>query len=198
MTLKICKHISITGIVQGVGFRPFVYKIAKKHHLYGWVKNTSGGVEIEVEGLLQNIDDFIQEFNINIPPLARIDKLNINDCKNKEFQDFNIIHSKSISGNFIPVSPDVSICEDCLQELFDKSDRRFLYPFINCTNCGPRFSIIKDIPYDRPQTTMSQFEMCDECKQEYENPLNRRFHAQPIACPDCGRAGLARCRWEPV
>ncbi len=178
--------IKIEGIVQGVGFRPFVYSLAKRLELTGWVRNTSGGVEIEVNGLEMHLDKFIISLQSDVPSLARIDKLAFEKCEPDNYADFSIIQSKSIQNAFQPISPDVSICPDCLQELFDPSDRRYLYPFINCTNCGPRFTIIKDIPYDRPKTTMAEFEMCHDCSIEYNDPLDRRFHAQPIACPACG------------
>ncbi len=178
--------IKITGIVQGVGFRPFVYGLAKELDLKGWVRNTSAGVDIEIEGTANTIDDFIKALNNGATPLSRIDTINVDYCEPQGFVTFEILHSEPIPGAFIPISPDVSICSDCLQELFDPSDPRYHYPFINCTNCGPRFTIIKDIPYDRPKTTMGSFKLCEFCQSEYENPLNRRFHAQPVACPTCG------------
>ncbi|MCE1255605.1 MAG: acylphosphatase, partial [Anaerolineae bacterium] len=180
------KRLNISGIVQGVGFRPFVYTQAVKNNLTGWVRNTSAGVEIEVHGLGSAIEAFIDAFKTNLPPLARIDTFIENDCPDEDFSAFEIIASQVLPGDFIPVSPDMSICPECKAELFNPADRRFRYPFINCTNCGPRFSIIKDIPYDRPQTTMLNFELCEDCRREYENPLDRRFHAQPVACPVCG------------
>ena len=121
-----------------------------------------------------------------MPPLAKIDTIRTESCNASGFSDFEIIPSEPIPGAYIPISPDVSICPDCLREMLNPIDRRYLYPFINCTNCGPRFTIIKDIPYDRPKTTMSPFLMCNECQSEYLNPLDRRFHAQPVACPVCG------------
>jgi hydrogenase maturation protein HypF len=180
------KRISIRGIVQGVGFRPFVYSLALKNQLTGWVRNTSAGVEIEVAGEPQHLSDFIHEISNNPPVLSKIDQINFVDCDNTDYTQFEILVSQSEEGQFMPVSPDVSICPDCLRELFDPNDRRFRYPFINCTNCGPRFTIIRNIPYDRPNTTMSSFLMCEQCQTEYEDPINRRFHAQPIACPKCG------------
>ena len=186
MKKKIGTIVKIEGIVQGVGFRPFVYSLAKDIGLTGWVRNTSGGVEIEVNGFQNSLEKFLDSLQTGIPPLARIDNLTIEHCDPSNYPDFSIIQSKSIQNTFQPVSPDVSICPDCLIELFDPTDRRYLYPFINCTNCGPRFTIIKDIPYDRPKTTMAEFSMCHACSIEYNNPLDRRFHAQPIACPDCG------------
>lgn len=178
--------LNITGIVQGVGFRPFVYTLALKYQLTGRVWNNSNGVEIEVFGLAIDIEQFLQELQQQPPVLSRIDKLESVSIPFQTAHGFSIFASQTEEGQFLPVSPDMSICPDCLRELFDPSNRRYRYPFINCTNCGPRFSIIKDIPYDRPKTTMADFELCPACKAEYENPLDRRFHAQPIACPECG------------
>ncbi len=180
------RYIRITGIVQGVGFRPFVYKLATQQKLLGWVKNTSAGVEIVVEGPEEVIDLFVDQINREAPPLARIDRVEVHPVDVNHFTKFEIIESQDINSAFIPISPDISICQDCLSELFDPRDRRYLYPFINCTNCGPRFTIIKTIPYDRPNTTMSAFALCKDCAAEYHNPENRRFHAQPVACPRCG------------
>lgn len=179
-------RIHITGIVQGVGFRPFVYNLAKRLILTGWVKNTSAGVDIEVDGEKNILDDFIQSLHDEAPPLAYIDTLSATFLPENGFSAFDIIHSETVDGAFQPISPDVAVCDDCLRELFDPHDRRFHYPFINCTNCGPRFTIIKDIPYDRPKTTMSGFDLCPDCAREYQDPLNRRFHAQPLACAVCG------------
>ncbi len=179
-------RIHITGIVQGVGFRPFVYGLATRLALNGWVRNTSAGVDIEVDGPQKDLETFLVALRTEAPPLSRIDSFQIKWIPANGFSTFEIIHSEGKPGDFIPISPDVSICSDCLVELFDPDDRRYRYPFINCTNCGPRFTIIKDIPYDRPKTTMGVFEMCPACASEYEDPLDRRFHAQPVACPDCG------------
>jgi len=178
--------INISGIVQGVGFRPFVYTTAHNYQLSGRVWNNSNGVEIEAFGSSENLIRFSSELRSNPPPLSRIDKFDSISIPHRTVQGFAILASQTEEGQFLPVSPDMSICPDCLRELFDPANRRYRYPFINCTNCGPRFSIIKDIPYDRPKTTMSHFELCPACKAEYENPSDRRFHAQPIACPDCG------------
>jgi len=180
------RRIRISGIVQGVGFRPFVYSQAVKNNLKGWVRNTSAGVEIEVDGIQGALDLFIQSFETSLPPLARIDSFQIEECPADSYTAFEIIASQVQPGDFIPVSPDMTICPDCQRELFTPTDRRFRYPFINCTNCGPRFTIIKDIPYDRPMTTMAGFPLCPDCEKEYHDPLNRRFHAQPVACPVCG------------
>ena len=179
-------RIHITGIVQGVGFRPFVYNLAVSLNLKGWVKNTSAGVDIEVDGDKETLDVFLQKLRNDAPPLSRIDNFSASFGPGNGFTQFDIIHSESVSGAFQPISPDVAICNDCLRELFDPTDRRYRYPFINCTNCGPRFTIIKDIPYDRPFTTMAGFKLCPDCEREYKDPTNRRFHAQPVACPVCG------------
>ncbi len=179
-------HIRITGIVQGVGFRPFVYNLAVRLGLTGWVRNTSAGVEIQVDGEPAVVQDFLRRLRDEAPSLARIDSLQVSFGPPNGFQTFEILHSQPIPSAFQPISPDVAICGDCLRELFDPADRRYRYPFINCTNCGPRFTIIRDIPYDRPQTTMAVFPMCAECAREYHDPADRRFHAQPVACPACG------------
>jgi hydrogenase maturation protein HypF len=180
------RYIRITGIVQGVGFRPFVYKLAHQENLLGWVKNTSAGVEILVEGQEEAIAHFIDRLSVEAPPLSRIDQIEITPVAENHFTKFEIIESQDIETAFIPISPDISICADCLQELFDPQNRRYLYPFINCTNCGPRFTITKTIPYDRPNTTMAGFPLCPDCAAEYHDPENRRFHAQPVACAVCG------------
>lgn len=180
------RYIHITGIVQGVGFRPFVYKTAQFYRLTGWVKNTSAGVEIVINGDEKNVSLFIDTLINDPPPLAHIDHIDIRSIEPDHYSDFSIDSSEDIASAFIPISPDISICDDCLRELFDPKDRRFLYPFINCTNCGPRFTIIKNIPYDRPYTTMAGFPLCDDCREEYHNPIDRRFHAQPVACSVCG------------
>ncbi len=182
----ISRHIHINGIVQGVGFRPFIYNLAHDHNLTGWVRNSSSGVDIEVTGEAHALDAFLLAIRASAPPLAQIDTVSVHDIAQFKEDGFKIIHSQDRPEDFIPISPDMAVCADCRSELFDPRDRRFRYPFINCTNCGPRFSIIKEIPYDRPKTTMAAFEMCPVCRAEYENPADRRFHAQPVACPDCG------------
>ncbi|MCR4319124.1 MAG: carbamoyltransferase HypF [Candidatus Brocadiaceae bacterium] len=178
-------RIQITGTVQGVGFRPFVYNLANKYNLKGFCLNDSRGVLIEVQGEL--IDRFIEEIKTSPPPLSRIEELTSRVLVDGEaYEDFSIRESVSHQGNFTFVSSDIATCQDCLRELFDPLDRRHYYPFINCTNCGPRYSITKDIPYDRSNTTMDCFTMCEACESEYHDPANRRFHAQPNACPVCG------------
>ncbi len=179
-------HIHIAGIVQGVGFRPFVYNLALKSELRGWVRNTSAGLEIEVEGLEKQVQSFIAQLKSDAPPLSNIDQISITECPVNGYSKFEILHSEADPTVFQPISPDVALCPDCLKEINDPADRRYRYPFTNCTNCGPRFTIIYDIPYDRPNTSMSMFKMCPECQVEYQDPSNRRFHAQPIACPTCG------------
>lgn len=179
-------RVRVRGIVQGVGFRPFVYGLAMRESLTGWVRNTSSGVEIVVNGPDSQLQAFIDALKNQPPPLARIDALETEVIKPDQFENFQILDSQPNPDDFIPVSPDMTICPDCQRELFDPQDRRYRYPFINCTNCGPRFTIVRDIPYDRPLTTMADFPMCPACSAEYHNPLNRRFHAQPVACPECG------------
>ncbi len=178
--------INVRGVVQGVGFRPFAYRLAREHNLKGWVRNTSGSVEIEVEGDAESLENFLGNLETQAPPMARIEKVKATFYPPKGYTEFEIRESLSQEGKYQLVSPDIATCEDCKRELFSPTDRRFRHPFTNCTNCGPRFTIIEDIPYDRPKTTMRQFEMCPECQQEYDNPLDRRFHAQPNACPKCG------------
>jgi hydrogenase maturation protein HypF len=192
-------RVHITGIVQGVGFRPFVYILAARLQLNGWVKNTSAGVEIEVDGEAGTLDQFVQSLRSEAPDLSRIDSLTVIPQPLTGFSSFEILDSVSVAGAFQPISPDVSLCLDCLREMFDPNDRRYRYPFINCTNCGPRFTIIKDLPYDRPKTTMADFPMCPDCEREYKDPLDRRFHAQPVACPVCGpRVSFERAGHEEI
>lgn len=185
--MKIRKNILIKGIVQGVGFRPFIHKLVKNYNLSGWVLNSNQGVEIEVEGKTEEINSFVNAIKEKLPPLAKIEKIEVSQLPLVGYKEFSI--KKSIvkeEDSFVLVSPDISICEDCLQELFEPHNRRFRYPFINCTNCGPRFTIIKDIPYDRKKTTMDNFKMCSLCQNEYDDIEDRRYHAQPNACADCG------------
>jgi hydrogenase maturation protein HypF len=178
--------IRYSGIVQGVGFRPFVYKCVRDINLKGSVQNTDNGVLIRIDGTRKEIEGFFSTVKENPPVLAEIHKSSISFCNPFGYSDFTIIESEEINGGFTPVSPDISVCHDCLAEVFDKEDRRFLYPFTNCTNCGPRFTIIRSIPYDRKNTSMSSFSMCPECLSEYKDPADRRYHAQPNACPVCG------------
>ncbi|MDR3638144.1 MAG: carbamoyltransferase HypF [Isosphaeraceae bacterium] len=180
------RWISITGVVQGVGFRPFVYDLATRHGLRGFVRNDTGAVWIEVEGEPHALERFQGELTNRPPPLARIDRVHWAPRQPRGDRDFRIESSQLESAGAIFVSPDVATCAECVRELFDPADRRYRYPFLNCTNCGPRLTIIRGAPYDRERTTMAAFVMCDACRAEYEDPRDRRFHAQPTACPRCG------------
>ena len=180
------RRLLVRGIVQGVGFRPFVYSLAERLDLKGWVRNSSRGLEIEVNGPAAEIAEFELAIRQNPPPLSHIDTIESEIIPGNGYSSFQILDSEPQPGEFLPVSPDVAICPDCQQELFDPANRRYRYPFINCTNCGPRFTIIKEIPYDRPNTTMAGFSLCPDCAAEYADPADRRFHAQPTACAVCG------------
>ncbi len=178
--------IAVSGIVQGVGFRPFVYDLATRLGLNGFVRNETGGVLIEVEGELDSLERFFGELTSRPPPLARIDDVRWSMRRPRGDPRFRIENSQSEGSSSIFVSPDVATCDLCLRELFDPGDRRYRYPFLNCTHCGPRLTIVRAAPYDRQRTTMASFAMCPACRAEYEDPRDRRFHAQPIACPACG------------
>ena len=178
--------IFVYGVVQGVGFRPFVDRFAQENHLTGWVLNSSSGVEIEVEGEKSDLELFIKGFAQAAPPLSLITHMEVSYLPPIGHTSFIIKKSIIKKNNFTLISPDVAVCRECLEELYDPHNRRYHYPFINCTNCGPRYTIIKDIPYDRQNTTMEKFTMCSACAKEYSDTNNRRFHAQPIACWDCG------------
>jgi hydrogenase maturation protein HypF len=180
------RRIRVTGVVQGVGFRPFIYSLAQRHALTGWVRNTSAGVDIEVAGEPEALGAFVHAISAEAPPLSRIELIDVQTITSNGYTRFEIKPSAAQEGAYQPISPDVATCDECLAEVFDPDDRRYRYPFTNCTNCGPRFTIIEDIPYDRPKTTMAPFEMCPDCQAEYDDPLDRRFHAQPNACPVCG------------
>jgi len=180
------KRLKVNGIVQGVGFRPFVYNLAIQHGLRGEVANTAAGVSIHIEGLAGRIESFETDLTEKSPPLAHIVEISARSESVKKYADFRIVKSTGQAAMATLISPDVSICNDCLRELLDPNDRRYHYPFINCTNCGPRYTIIDDIPYDRPKTSMRHFKMCTACQSEYDDPTNRRFHAQPNACAECG------------
>ncbi|UOD35631.1 carbamoyltransferase HypF [Deferribacteraceae bacterium V6Fe1] len=179
-------RISIRGIVQGVGFRPFVYNLALTDNLKGWISNNTNGVEIVLDSSVETGMNFLNKILDNLPPLAYVLDYNVEEVASEEKADKFYIKESSICEGVTFVSPDTSICDDCKRELFDKSHHKYLYPFINCTNCGPRYSIIENIPYDRINTSMKYFEMCDVCKCEYESVTNRRFHAQPNGCHLCG------------
>ncbi|MBE9560055.1 MAG: carbamoyltransferase HypF [Proteobacteria bacterium] len=180
------RKIILSGQVQGVGFRPFIYRLAHEHELTGWVKNCVGIVEIHVQGQPENLENFLSDIFDKNPPLAK-PKLESDALADfAEFETFSILQSDSHGETRISVPADLFLCDDCLAELNDPSDRRYRYPFINCTQCGPRYTLIKSLPYDRPNTTMADFELCASCRAEYEDPNDRRFHAEPIACPVCG------------
>jgi hydrogenase maturation protein HypF len=179
-------RIQVNGIVQGVGFRPFVYRLANELNLAGFVINSSGGVDIEIEGAKTKIDEFYFRLRSEAPVLSQITDSNITEIESTGDNNFIIKQSKKDSFPTTLISPDIATCDDCLRELLDPDDRRYRYPFINCTNCGPRYTIVENIPYDRPKTSMKIFPMCEECLEEYNDPANRRFHAQPNACPVCG------------
>lgn len=178
--------LTITGVVQGVGFRPFVYNLARRNELVGYVLNTGEGVVIEAEGDLRDLERFRHGLKKEAPPRARIEAINPRIMHCQGDTEFIIKPSVEQTGQFQLVSPDIATCDDCVSDFTDPADRRFRYPFTNCTNCGPRFTIIEDMPYDRPKTTMNKFVMCADCQKEYDDPSNRRFHAQPNACPACG------------
>ncbi|MBN1823261.1 MAG: carbamoyltransferase HypF [Endomicrobiales bacterium] len=178
--------VSVSGRVQGVGFRPFVYRLAKKHSIKGEVRNTPQGAEIHAEGRKSDISRFVKEIRKHAPGQSRISSIRLAEKKPAGFPSFSISSSRSEDKLTAEIPPDIAVCGKCLKEMKDPSDRRYKYPFINCTECGPRFSIIRKLPYDRPNTTMSVFKMCGLCGEEYSEPLDRRFHAQPDACPECG------------
>ncbi|ROR37427.1 carbamoyltransferase HypF [Kitasatospora cineracea] len=193
------RRIRVRGIVQGVGFRPFVYQEARRHRLTGFVGNDADGVFIEAEGAPKDVSAFVTALRDQAPPLARVDGITEQDLAPRGGEEFTIVASRGHheQRNTL-IAPDSAICADCLAELLDPADRRHRYPFINCTNCGPRFTISRDIPYDRANTTMSGFPLCARCRAEYTDPADRRFHAQPNACPDCGpRLSFADRREQP-
>ncbi|WIY04136.1 carbamoyltransferase HypF [Amycolatopsis mongoliensis] len=185
--------ISVTGVVQGVGFRPFVHQLAPRFGLAGFVGNDVHGVFIEAEGPEARVEAFVEALRDQAPPLAVVDRVETREIPPDGDVGFRIVASPAGGAADTLISADSATCDDCLRELRDPGDRRFRYPFVNCTNCGPRFTIVKGVPYDRPLTTMAAFGMCAECKQEYEDPADRRFHAQPVCCPACGPA----LRFEP-
>ncbi|MCP4633881.1 MAG: carbamoyltransferase HypF [candidate division Zixibacteria bacterium] len=181
-----CLRIEIQGAVQGVGFRPFVYKLAKKTGITGWVRNSSHGVDIEVEGDKNKLKRFITALTAEKPALSFITSKKLLNLEPKGYSEFTISRSKLDENKTALILPDIATCKDCWDEIFNPNDRRYRYPFTNCTNCGPRYSIIESLPYDRSKTSMKTFRMCEECLTEYNDPDNRRFHAQPNACPKCG------------
>ena len=184
-------HIHVTGIVQGVGMRPFVYREAMAHGICGWVLNAGDGVHIEAHALSESLDEFVDALSEHAPAASRVEHVEVvglapGNWDTANEQGFRIVASQDQTAHTTLVSPDIATCDDCLRELFDPADRRYHYPFINCTNCGPRFTIIRSLPYDRAATSMDRFPMCPACAAEYADPLDRRFHAQPDACFDCG------------
>ncbi|HYA47951.1 MAG TPA: Sua5/YciO/YrdC/YwlC family protein, partial [archaeon] len=179
-------RVTLRGAVQGVGFRPFVYRLATEMSLTGWVLNSSAGLVVEVEGPPARLSEFEQRLERERPKASVVTVRESARIAAEGSIRFEILASDSDSGKTVNVLPDLATCDDCREELFDPANRRFQYPFTNCTNCGPRYTIVVDIPYDRPNTTMREFVLCPDCREEYENPANRRFHAQPNACPVCG------------
>src|SRR5580692_3605424 len=178
--------IKVRGVVQGVGFRPFVYRLARANDLKGWVLNAEEGVEIHVEGNRGRVQQFLEEMKTRPPQAAAISGISVATAEIAGFADFVIEESIGEHRPTVRISPDLPVCDNCLQELFDSADRRYRYPYINCTNCGPRYSVIRSLPYDRPNTTLAAWPLDAQCAAEYASPADRRFHAQPVACPACG------------
>ena len=177
--------IKVEGRIQGVGFRPFIYRLASDYNLNGWVNNQTSHVKIHIEGTSENVNSFVNNISLKAPAISIINQMETSSSKLEFYKTFSIIKSLDSSDNVTEVSPDIAVCKDCMEDI-KLLNNRYLYPFTNCTNCGPRFSIIGSLPYDRPNTTMKDFQMCPECLKEYESPSNRRFHAQPNSCKNCG------------
>jgi hydrogenase maturation protein HypF len=203
--VEVRKGVEVFGIVQGVGFRPYIYRLASQLRLTGSITNTAAGVAIEIQGPPQPVEDFLARLPAEAPPLARITSVVVRDLPVDHDRGFRILQSRAGAEHQALISPDVATCADCRRELFDPGDWRFRYPFINCTNCGPRYTIVRGIPYDRARTSMAVFPMCAACQHEYDDPLDRRFHAQPNACWECGPRVELRDNqrrlihvWEPV
>lgn len=178
--------VHVHGVVQGVGFRPFVYRLARANALSGWVMNDRDGVELHVEGPHIAVESFVREIRAKAPPSARIATIEVLPAEPSGLRSFTIRERGRAGIPAAHISPDLPVCDDCLRELFDPHDRRYRYPYINCTNCGPRYSVIQRLPYDRPNTTMSGWVLDETCAREYRDPADRRFHAQPVACNICG------------
>ena len=183
---RIRLRVAIRGAVQGVGFRPFIYQLASELQLAGWVKNSSLGVFVEAEGDREAIEQFLHRLQPEKPPHSFIQSLESSHLDPVGYEGFEIRESDPSGAKLAFILPDIAVCDDCLREVFDAGNRRYLYPFTNCTHCGPRFSIIESLPYDRTNTSMRLFQMCPKCQSEYEDPRDRRFHAQPNACAECG------------
>ena len=186
MMVVVRRRLRCRGVVQGVGFRPAIYRLAVRHGLVGFVRNDGHGVTIEVEGKAESAQAFECELAESLPPLANIMELDVEDVEPRDEPAFTIAATASIRREQALVPPDVALCDHCREEILDPGDRRFEHPFVSCTDCGPRYSIVQRLPYDRAWTSMAAFPMCDSCAREYEDPTNRRFHAEPICCPDCG------------
>src|SRR5271165_5338034 len=178
--------IRVRGVVQGVGFRPFVYRLARANTLAGWVLNGEEGVEIYLEGTEPGLQAFVQDLKTDPPPAASIAAIEVHPAAPIGLNEFTIRESQRRERPTVRISPDLPVCDACLKELFDPADRRYWYPYINCTNCGPRYTVVLDLPYDRPNTTMRAWPLDEYCDAEYHDPGDRRFHAQPVACPACG------------
>jgi hydrogenase maturation protein HypF len=193
---QVCERLRIVvhGVVQGVGFRPHVYRLAHDHRLAGWVGNTAQGATIEVEGTPTELEEFLLAIKRDPPPNAVIQTIETTVLDAVGFTSFQIRPSNEAGQPRALILPDLAVCPECLRELFDPEDRRYRYPFLNCTHCGPRFSILLRLPYDRPNTTMRDFRLCAECRSEYEDANDRRFHAQPIACSIFPIASTSPCR----
>src|SRR5277367_4409581 len=178
--------IRVRGVVQGVGFRPFVFRLAQANTLAGWVFNDGEGVEIHLEGSDRSLDSFVASLRSEAPPAAQIAAIDVRSARPSGLHEFEIRPSAQSVTPTTRIAPDLPVCADCLAELFDPADPRFCYPYINCTNCGPRYSVVLELPYDRAKTTMKSWPLDEYCARQYGKPADRRFHAQPVACPDCG------------
>ncbi|MEO9220721.1 MAG: acylphosphatase, partial [Mycobacteriaceae bacterium] len=194
------RRFTVTGVVQGVGFRPFVHRIATELGLRGFVGNDALAVFAEVQGSARALDEFGRRLPLEVPPLAVVTRVEAQPIalSARTEPEFVIVESRGGTGARTLISPDVATCAACVAELFDRSDRRYRHPFITCTDCGPRFTIIRDLPYDRPATTMAGFDLCPACAREYDDPADRRFHAQPVACSQCGPVLWFECATERI
>ncbi|MGA8867721.1 MAG: carbamoyltransferase HypF [Candidatus Sulfotelmatobacter sp.] len=196
--MAVACSIRVQGVVQGVGFRPFVYRLAHAHALNGWVLNAETGVEIHAEGAATELQAFVSNLRTQPPPAATITEIEVEPVQPLGLQDFTIRSSERRAHPTVRISPDLPVCDECLEELFDPADPRYLYPYINCTNCGPRYTVVQALPYDRPNTTMRRWPLDEYCAGEYSDPANRRFHAQPVACPACGPSYYLHSHSQPT